>query len=146
METNHNTIANTQVGVTINKPSKVLHFSDGVEEEIEEAAVSDLNSNPSNEDNVDPKSLEWGPWFSHYAWKSSSKVLNAVDYAGESLASFFGITTPKYQIEISEYERMQEEKRKMDEESAGWIPKNEGGDIPLVMNEPVKDLNKPSES
>lgn len=89
------------------------------------------------------KSLTWGPWFSHYAWKSGSKVLNAVDYAGESLASLFGITTPKYQIEIDEYERIKEEKKKMDEESVGWI-KNQGGDIPLVLNEPGKVLNNPA--
>lgn len=73
---------------------------------------------------------------SHYAWTSGTKVLNVVDAAGESLASFFGITTPKYQIEINEYERMQEEKRRMEEESAGWVPRNAGGDIPLVMSEP----------
>lgn len=86
--------------------------------------------------------LSWGPWFSHYAWKSGTKVLNAVDYAGESLANFFGVTAAKYQIEISEYERMQEEKKKMEEESVGWVPKDGGGDIPLVLNEPVKDANK----
>lgn len=72
-------------------------------------------------------------------------MLNAVDYAGESLAGFFGITTPKYQIEIDEYERMKEEKRKLEEDSSGWVPKNAGGDIPLVLNEPVKDLDKPAE-
>lgn len=69
--------------------------------------------------------------------KSGSKVLNAVDYAGESLAGFFGITTPKYQLEINEYERIKEETQKMDEESVGWVPKNAGGDIPLVLHEPV---------
>ncbi|XP_075977092.1 protein FAM177A1 [Anticarsia gemmatalis] len=127
--------------VTINKPARVLHFSDGVDEEIEEENVSELQSKPPEPD-VDPKTLTWGPWFSHYAWKSGTKVLNAVDVAGESLAGFFGITTPKYQIEISEYERVQEEKRKMDEESAGWTPKNGGGDIPLVLNEPVKVIGK----
>lgn len=72
-------------------------------------------------------------------------MLNAVDYAGESLASFFGITTPKYQIEIDEYERIQEIQKKIEEDSAGWVPKNGGGNIPLVMNEPVKDLSKPAE-
>lgn len=88
-------------------------------------------------------SLPWGPWFSHYAWKSGNKVLNTVDYAGESLAGFFGITTPKYQLEISEHERIIEEQKKIEEESTGWVPKNGGGDIPLVLNEPSKELNKP---
>lgn len=86
--------------------------------------------------------MSWGPWFSYYAWKSGTKVLNAVDYAGEGLASFFGITTPKYQLEISEYERLQEEKKRIEEESVGWVPKNEGGSIPLVLSEPKK-LDQP---
>lgn len=85
------------------------------------------------------KTLTWGPWISYYAWKSSTKALNAVDTAGETLASFFGITTPKYQIEINEYKRLQEEKKKIEEESAGWVPKSSGGNVPLVLNEPVKD-------
>ncbi|XP_023946405.1 protein FAM177A1 isoform X1 [Bicyclus anynana] len=130
----------SEVQLTINKPKRVIHFSDGVEEDIEEEKVNELQSAP--EQNVDPKSLSWGPWFSYYTWKSGVTALNAVDYAGESLASFFGITTPKYQIEIDEYERLQEEKRQMDEESAGWVPKNVGGDIPLVMSEPSK-VHKP---
>lgn len=130
------------VSVTINKPNAVLHFSDGVDEVIEEQQTSELKAEPAQVSNIDPKSLTWGPWFSHYALKSGSKVLNAVDYAGESLAGFFGITTPKYQLEISEHERILEEKKKMEEESAGWVPKNGGGDIPLVLNEPGKDLNR----
>lgn len=86
--------------------------------------------------------MAWGPWLSYYTWKSGSKILSAVDTAGESLASLFGITTPKYQIEISEYERLQEEKKKLEEESTGWVPKNSGGDVPLVLNEPVKDIER----
>ncbi|CAK1582917.1 unnamed protein product [Parnassius mnemosyne] len=135
-------ISNTQVNVTINRPIRILHFSDGVEEEIQEANVNELASVPKIEDNIDPTTLSWGPWFSHYAMKSGKKVLNAVDYAGESLANFFGITTPKYQIEIDEYERIKEEKKKMEEESIGWVPKNGGGNIPLVLNEPTKVLHK----
>lgn len=69
-------------------------------------------------------------------------MLNAIDYTGESLANFFGITTPKYQLEIDEYERLKEEKKKMEDESAGWVPKNSGGDIPLVLNEPGKDVTR----
>lgn len=126
-----------QVKVTINNTGRILHFSDGVDEEIEETMVDALNAAP-DEDTTDPKTLNWGPWFSYYAWKSGTKVLNAVDYAGEGLANFFGITTPKYQIEISEYERIQAEKKRIEEESVGWVPKSEGGNIPLVLNEPRK--------
>ncbi|KAJ2951745.1 hypothetical protein O0L34_g13912 [Tuta absoluta] len=130
--------ASQQTEVTISKPTRVLHCSDGVIEEIEEDKLAEIQSAPNDEENINPKTLQWGPWFSYYTWKSGTKVLNAVDYAGESLANFFGITTPKYQIEIDEYERLQEEKRKMDEDSVGWVPKNGGGDVPLVLNEPLK--------
>ncbi|XP_026494646.2 protein FAM177A1 isoform X1 [Vanessa tameamea] len=138
METNEVNKMDSAVHVNINRSIRMLHFSDGVEEEIEEEKVNELQSVKNIDENIDPKSLTWGPWFSHYASRSGSKVLNAVDYAGESLANFFGITTPKYQIEINEYERLQEEKKRIEDESAGWVPKNGGGDIPLVLNEPLK--------
>ncbi|CAH2090235.1 unnamed protein product [Euphydryas editha] len=141
MATNEENTLNSQVQVTINRPIRILHFSDGVEEEIEEEKVNDLQSVQISHENIDPKTLSWGPWFSHYASKSGSKLLNAVDYAGESLAHFFGITTPKYQIEINEYERLQEEKKRIEDESFGWVPKYAGGDIPLVLNEPLKEGN-----
>ncbi|CAK1543012.1 unnamed protein product [Leptosia nina] len=127
-----------QVELTINKPVRVIHCCDGVEEEVEETMKDVEVDSPSKQDeNIDPKMMSWGPWISYYTWKSGTKLLNAVDYAGESLADFFGITTPKYQIEISEYERIQEEKKKLEEETAGWVPRNGGGDIPLVLNEPI---------
>ncbi|XP_013196731.2 protein FAM177A1 [Amyelois transitella] len=135
-----NTTSDEQVRVTV-KPTRVLHFSDGVDEEIEVEEATEVTSSLHNDEPVDTSKLDWLPWMSHYAWTSGNKVLNIVDAAGESLASFFGITTPKYQIEIDEYERMQEEKRKMEEESAGWVPRNGGGDIPLVMNEPKKAVD-----
>ncbi|OWR42551.1 hypothetical protein KGM_208520 [Danaus plexippus plexippus] len=103
---------------------------------MEENQVTELDSAPKDNEVVDPKTLSWGPWFTYQTWKSGSKVLGALDYAGETLANFFGITTPKYIIEIEEYERMQMEKKKIDEESAGWVPKSV--DIPLVLNEPIK--------
>ncbi|CAH2041556.1 unnamed protein product, partial [Iphiclides podalirius] len=123
-----------QVNINISRPIKVIHFSDGIEEEIEEVTANNLDCAPKSEHNVDTATLSWGPWISHYAKKSGTKVLNAVDYAGESLAHFFGITTPKYQIEIDEYERMEEEKKKIEDESAGWVAKNSDGNIPLVLN------------
>jgi hypothetical protein len=64
--------------------------------------------------------MTWIPWFSHV----SSKALAACDYVGETLADFLGITAPKYQYEIDEAKRMQEEekaaKKAVDLEMAGW--------------------------
>ncbi|VVD05028.1 protein FAM177A1-like [Leptidea sinapis] len=133
--------SNDQVALTINTPQRFIHYSDGVDEEMPEEQVEITNCTPNDAECIDPKSLSWVPWVSYYIWKSGTKALNVVDYAGENLAHFFGITTPKYQIEINEYERLQEEKKKIEEETAGWIPKNSGGDIPLVLNEPIRDSN-----
>lgn len=38
-----------------------------------------------------------------------SSTLNSIDYVGESLANFFGITTPKYQFEINYHNNIMQE-------------------------------------
>lgn len=50
------------------------------------------------------ETLTWGPWLWYKTITASSKTLRACDYAGEKLAKFFGITTPKYEYEIDVYE------------------------------------------
>lgn len=50
------------------------------------------------------------------------------DYVGETLASFLGITTNKYNYEIEQFKKMQEqeEKQKRDDKEAGsFIEKND---------------------
>lgn len=46
----------SDVLVTINRPIKVLHFSDGVEEEVQQDKANELQSVPNNNENVDPVS------------------------------------------------------------------------------------------
>jgi len=57
-----------------------------------------------------------------------SSLFKGCDYLGEKLATFFGITTPKYEAEIEEYNRMMEKekkrKEKLKEEYAGWVDPN----------------------
>lgn len=48
---------NADTQVTINKPGRVLHFSDGVDEEIVEEVATELASEPQ-ETNVDPVSKQ----------------------------------------------------------------------------------------
>lgn len=44
---------------------------------------------------------------------------------GEYLAEFFGITTPKYQSEIDEYERKEAKRKELEEMQKGWTePEN----------------------
>lgn len=42
-----------QVNVNIRRPIKVIHFSDGTEEEIEEVHTNNLESLPKSDYNVD---------------------------------------------------------------------------------------------
>lgn len=57
MESKESNGANLQTSVIINTPSKVLHCSDGVIEDIEEDSVEEVTCTPQNqESNVDPVS------------------------------------------------------------------------------------------
>lgn len=66
----------------------------------------------------------WLPWAWYQTTWFSSKMLDGCDYIGERLASFFGITAPKYQFEINEFYRLQalekEMLHKQDLEMGGW--------------------------
>lgn len=64
--------------------------------------------------------MTWGPWLTYQAWTAGSTALAACDYVGESLASFLGITTPKYYFELEEYKRREATKKELEEEKKGW--------------------------
>lgn len=54
---NSKAMDNEQVNITVNKSGRVLHFSDGVDEEIEEITAAEVHNSPNTEDNVDPVSF-----------------------------------------------------------------------------------------
>ncbi|CAK9815941.1 Protein FAM177A1 [Anthophora quadrimaculata] len=120
---NENTNINTQDRKSLKRPKRVLHFSDGDLEEYsdDEIDISDTNKVANQ---VDPKTLNWLPWAWYRTTCISGKLLDGCDYVGEWLASFFGITAPKYQFEINEFYRLQalenEMQHKQDLEMAGW--------------------------
>lgn len=111
------------------KPRRILHFSDGVLEEYSTEDEEEEESKPDSLAVTDPKALTWGPWIYYWMLYSGSSVLSACDYVGESLANFLGITAPKYQYEIDEYNRAMEEEAKLKEdeeaEMAGWTTTGE---------------------
>ncbi|KAJ9589651.1 hypothetical protein L9F63_017140 [Diploptera punctata] len=117
-------------------PRKVIHFSDGTIEEFS-SDEDEIEKSAAYTTEVNPSSMTWGPWLWYKAINAGSKSLEVCDYLGEHLASFFGITTPKYQYEIDEFNRMMEEeeerKRKEDLEMGGW---NDTGT--LTQDSPVK--------
>nr|XP_053652228.1 protein FAM177A1-like isoform X2 [Cherax quadricarinatus] len=105
-------------------PRRVLHFSDGTMEEYSTDDEDETDNKPDTLALVDPKSLSWGPWMYYWMYYTGSKTLSACDYVGEGLAHFLGITSPKYQYEIDEYKRCEEEEKAEREEEAaemaGW--------------------------
>lgn len=84
----------------------------------------------------------WGPWLLVKLRETGETTLSACDYVGEALASFLGITSPKYQYELEEYRRMVAEKMEQDAKAKGWTqsPDSDSNEIteqPLNNNSPT---------
>lgn len=60
----------------------------------------------------------------HKTCKLGTSVLAGCDYVGEGLASFLGITTPKYSFEIEEFKRMQAEQQAEDRAIQNFVEQN----------------------
>ncbi|GFG34684.1 hypothetical protein Cfor_10910 [Coptotermes formosanus] len=103
-------------------PRRIIHFSDGTIEEY--SSDEDEPDESTQVTSINPSTLRWGPWIWYHTVNAGIKSLKVCDYLGEHLASFLGITTPKYQYEIDEYDRMmaeeEERKKKQDMELGGW--------------------------
>ncbi|PSN35238.1 Protein FAM177A1 [Blattella germanica] len=122
-------------------PRKVIHFSDGTIEEYSSDEESDKPAQYNCE--INPSAMQWGPWLWYQTLNVGTKSLEVCDYLGEHLASFFGITTPKYQYEIDEYNRMmaeeEEQRQKEDLEMGGW---NDSGKLTETSTLPPEQSNK----
>lgn len=68
--------------------------------------------------------MNWGDWMLHKTCKLGTSVLAGCDYVGEGLASFLGITTPKYSFEIEEFKRMQAEQQAEDRAIQNFVEQN----------------------
>ncbi|OQV18095.1 hypothetical protein BV898_07866 [Hypsibius exemplaris] len=90
------------------QPPVILHFSDGT------LSLDDLDDDEETVEAgpvVDPKTLNWVPWVWYQTLTAGSEVVKVCDFLGGHLADFFGITTPKYQMEMDERLSMLEEDR-----------------------------------
>lgn len=124
-----NVVLDTQNEIRSKKrPKRVLHFSDGDLEEYSSEDEVDTSQKTTIVAQVDPRTLNWLPWTWYQTTHVGTKILDGCDYVGEWLANFFGITTPKYQFEIDEFNRLQalenEIIHKNDLEMGGWINQN----------------------
>lgn len=77
--------------------------------------------------------MTWTPWLIHQASKTGATVLSGLDFAGESLASFFGLNS-KYSSEIEEFKRQQalQEQEDLNEKSNSWPISRHNGVITKV--------------
>lgn len=55
--------------------------------------------------------MSWPAWILHQGSKGGVNTLNYLDYMGETLAYYLGITSSKYQYEIDEYYRTKKKKK-----------------------------------
>ncbi|XP_052829872.1 protein FAM177A1 [Octopus bimaculoides] len=107
---------NTQTKKKI--PKRILHFSDGVIEEYsssedEQTSCDDSKSPLVPPKSFDPRSPTILPWIWFYLTVAFRKSLKTAEMCGEKLGWALGITSPKYQYAIDEYNR-----RKKEEEAA----------------------------
>ncbi|XP_076354167.1 uncharacterized protein LOC143248975 isoform X2 [Tachypleus tridentatus] len=118
LDTSQKAIKKTKV------PKRVLHFSDGVLEEYSTDDGEEVEDVTDSTALLDTKQMAWIPYLWYLAWWMGSRTLAGCDFLGEKLAYFFGITSPKYQYELEEYQKMleekEEEKKIENTENVGW--------------------------
>ncbi|KAJ8981152.1 hypothetical protein NQ317_013817 [Molorchus minor] len=120
-----------QAAVKVKTPKRVLHFCDGVLEEYS----SDEEVEVPKQEIVNPATLTWAPWFWYKAWAAGASTVAVVDAIGEYLASFFGITTPRYYFELEEYKKREKEKQQGEDAERGWSQPS-GSTVSM----PLKDI------
>ncbi|XP_050538288.1 protein FAM177A1-like [Daktulosphaira vitifoliae] len=113
--------------INIQIEAEKLHFADECIENVPEADEVDLlRGQPCHES---PEHKNWSSWILNQSTVFATNTLNTVDYLGESLANFFGITTPKYQYEINYHNnilhQINNEKIADEESMKGWNTQNQ---------------------
>ncbi|XP_060866195.1 protein FAM177A1-like isoform X1 [Metopolophium dirhodum] len=109
-------------GINIQIEPCKTYFSDGC---VETAGTdeTDLLREESKTNSIESTN-NWPSWLFKQSVVIGYGALNTVDYLGESLANFFGITTPKYQFEINYHnnimQEMNAEKVVNEENMKGW--------------------------
>lgn len=104
-------------------PKRLVYFSDGVLEEYSSEDEMDA-TNDDTQPLIDPKTLSWLPYIGYLMWWLGYRTLGVCDYLGENLAWFLGITSPKFQYELEQYQKMAKEEEELAKhtaaENAGW--------------------------
>lgn len=76
----------------------------------------------------------------HRVLHTGNRVLTACDYVGEKITAILGITTPKYDYEIKQFKKMQDERTKLQEEEkvvGGWMQATNSQNIAANEHQPA---------
>nr|XP_049612910.1 protein FAM177A1 isoform X2 [Syngnathus scovelli] len=134
-------------------PRRIIHFSNGetmeeysTDEEEEEVKVQE-RKDLLNSIDAERSKMTWGPYFWFHMWKAATSTISACDYLGERMASFFGITSAKYQYAIDEYykikkEREEEEESRLSEEAEHSITRTELPATPPNVTYKIQNENQ----
>lgn len=87
--------------------------------------------------------LTWTPWFMHKSQSMGKKVLNGIDYTGEKLANFLGLTSPKYAYEIRQHKNNLEKKAREEqaEKENAWSVLPETSSNEPITKPPTQSNN-----
>ncbi|XP_028967745.1 protein FAM177A1 [Galendromus occidentalis] len=122
-------LADAEKGKAKRVPRRIVYFQNG--DELEEYSTEEEEDEPDKIDSVvaeynkmDWKTMGWGSYIANISLFGLLKTIKKFEYAGEVISDLFGITSPKYQSEIEEAERMEaeeaEEKKRSQENDASW--------------------------
>lgn len=116
--------------IEVKKPKRIIHCSDGIYEEYD----SDDDKEKIAEDN---KNRSW-------PIRAAHSLINALDYAGETLADFFNITTPKYSYEIEQFKKDQvaRAKEEAEEKANTWDVEKSNASQPVTEVPKSKNMEK----
>ncbi|XP_029454814.1 protein FAM177A1 [Rhinatrema bivittatum] len=105
------------VGKAKKHPRRIIHFASG--ETMEEYSTDEEDEQEKQDllPSIDPTKLTWGPYVWFYMLRAATSTLSVCDFLGERIASFLGISTPKYQYAIDEYYRMKKEEEEEEMEN-----------------------------
>uniref|UniRef100_A0A1L8EB12 Uncharacterized protein n=1 Tax=Haematobia irritans TaxID=7368 RepID=A0A1L8EB12_HAEIR len=106
----------------LQKCKRILHFSDGVMEEFSD--TDDEENVDCAELDVDVKSWPLIPRIKYQFYQAGCKFLYGIDYVGEGLASFLGITTPKYFSESDINNTFQDNMYEEKDNNSNWAQSN----------------------
>ncbi|CAL8131422.1 unnamed protein product [Orchesella dallaii] len=128
---------------------KVIHFADGSTLEDDDGDNDNLSSEDMSRSSelpitksqahstdsaapVNTSNMSWPEWMRHHSFRAGTKTINVLEGMGGTAAYYLGITTPKYQSEIDEFNRMMTKKKAHDEELISWSSGPQNQPQPVV--------------